>query len=156
MRMFTRGRLVPRQPRAIKRTTRTELHHEGIYIAKFIHWDNSAIPTQLQDEIIVSVTLLIIILQTTPSISKSNHSPPSSGRGWGGGWKALVSRLYFPHTILHFILNHVTLTIVSSRNSVRVVLLIARGWRGTSLPRGNVRKEMQRRRCWAFSMKARL
>ena len=60
MRMFTRGRLVPRQPRAIKRTTRTELRDENIYIAKFIHWDNSAIPTPLRDEIIVSVTLLII------------------------------------------------------------------------------------------------
>ena len=60
MRMFTRGRLVPRQPRAIKGTTRTELHHEGIYIAKIIHWDNSAIPTQLRDEIIVSMAWLII------------------------------------------------------------------------------------------------
>ena len=60
LRMLTRGRLVPRQPRAIKRTTRTELHHEGIYIAKFIHWDNSAIPTQLRDDTIVRVTLLII------------------------------------------------------------------------------------------------
>ena len=80
--MFTRGRLVPRQPRAIKRTTRTELHREGIYIAKyihwnngiistalhlegifiaqFIHWDNSAIPTQSRDETIVRVTWLII------------------------------------------------------------------------------------------------
>ena len=28
--MLTRGRLVPRQPRAIKRTTRTELHGEAI------------------------------------------------------------------------------------------------------------------------------
>ena len=27
---FTRGRLVPRQPRAIKNTTRTELHGETI------------------------------------------------------------------------------------------------------------------------------
>ena len=80
--MFTRGRLVPRQPRAIKRTTRTELrccdirnggyihldigitptalHDESIYFAKFIYWDNSAIPTQLRDETIVRVTLLII------------------------------------------------------------------------------------------------
>ena len=32
-------------------------------------------------------------------------------------------------------------------NSVRVVLLIARGWRGTSLPRVNIRKEIQRHRC---------
>ena len=55
---FTRGRLVPRQPRAIKNTTRTELPHEGIYIAKFIHWDNSAIPTQLRDETIVGVAWL--------------------------------------------------------------------------------------------------
>ena len=39
LRTFTRGRLVPRQPRAIKRTTPTALHHEGIYIAKYIHWD---------------------------------------------------------------------------------------------------------------------
>ena len=30
LRMFTRGRLVPRQPRAIKRTTRTELRSEMI------------------------------------------------------------------------------------------------------------------------------
>ena len=41
-------------------------------------------------------------------------------------------------------------------NSVRVVFLIARGRRGTSLPRVNVRKEIQRRRCWAFSMKSHL
>ena len=36
---FTRGRLVPRQPRAIKGTTRTELRHEGISIAKYIYWN---------------------------------------------------------------------------------------------------------------------
>ena len=30
LRTFTRGRLVPRQPRAIKRTTRTELRDENI------------------------------------------------------------------------------------------------------------------------------
>ena len=42
------------------------------------------------------------------------------------------------------------------RNSVRVVLLIAQGWRGTSLPWVSIRKEIQRHRCWAFSMKARL
>ena len=53
----------------------------------------------------------------------------------------------FPYTILPLIINHATLTIVSSRNSVRVVLLIARGWRGTSLPRVNVRKEIQHHRC---------
>ena len=60
MQTFTRGRLVPRQPRTIKRTTRTELHGENIYITKFSHWNNGAIPTQLRDEIIVSVALLII------------------------------------------------------------------------------------------------
>ena len=50
--------------------------------------------------------------------------------------------------------NDISITITSSRNSVRVVLLIARGWRGTSLPRVNVRKGIQRCRCWAFSVKA--
>ena len=69
LRSFTRGRLVPRQPRAIKSTTRTELHHESIYIAKFIHWDNSAIPTQLRDESIVRVALLIIKGKTIYIIS---------------------------------------------------------------------------------------
>ena len=61
LRTLPRGRLVPRQPRAIKGTTRTELrdegisisiyirwntgmttmalHHEGISIAKYIHWN---------------------------------------------------------------------------------------------------------------------
>ena len=45
--MLTRGRLVPHQPRAIKRTTRTELHHEKIYITKYIHWNNGVIATAL-------------------------------------------------------------------------------------------------------------
>ena len=58
--MFTRGRLVSRQPRAIKRTTRTELRDENICIAKFIHWNNGAIPTALRRETIVSVAWLII------------------------------------------------------------------------------------------------
>ena len=49
--------------------------------------------------------------------------------------------------ILRFIINHVIFTIDSTRNSVRVVLLIAWGWRGTSLPRVNVRMEIQRRKC---------
>ncbi len=44
--------------------------------------------------------------------------------------------------ILRFIINNIVTTIISSRNSVRVVLLIARGWRGTSLPRVNIRKEI--------------
>ena len=37
LRTFTRGRLVPRQPRAIKRTTRTELRRCNIHNAKYIH-----------------------------------------------------------------------------------------------------------------------
>ena len=45
--MLTRGRLVPRQPRAIKGTTRTELHHEGISIAKYIHRNIGITPTAL-------------------------------------------------------------------------------------------------------------
>ena len=49
---------------------------------------------------------------------------------------------------------HLSSRMFSSRNSVRVVLLIAQGWRGTSLPRVNVRKGIQRHRCWAFSKKA--
>ena len=49
---------------------------------------------------------------------------------------------------------HLSQQMFSFRNSVRVVLLIARGWRGTSLPRVSVRKGIQRHRCWAFSMKA--
>ena len=49
--------------------------------------------------------------------------------------------------ILRFIINDISITITSSRNSVRVVLLIARGWRETSLPPVNIRKEIQRHRC---------
>ena len=50
-------------------------------------------------------------------------------------------------TILCLILNHIALTIVSTHNSVRVVLLIAWGWRGTSLPWVSIRKEIQRCKC---------
>ena len=37
--MLTQGRLVPRQPWVIKRTTPTALHHEDIFIGKLIHWN---------------------------------------------------------------------------------------------------------------------
>ena len=49
--------------------------------------------------------------------------------------------------ILRFFINDISIAITSPCNSVRVVLLIARGWRGTSLPRVNVRKGIQRCRC---------
>ena len=48
LRMLTQGRLVPRQPWAIKRTTPTALHHKGIYIAKYIHWNNGIKNTALR------------------------------------------------------------------------------------------------------------
>ena len=35
-------------PRAIKGTTRTELHHEGMYIVKYIHWNTDIKPTALR------------------------------------------------------------------------------------------------------------
>ena len=35
--LIAQGRLVPRQPRAIKRTTPTALHHEAIYNGRYIH-----------------------------------------------------------------------------------------------------------------------
>ena len=37
--MFTRGRLVPRQPRAIKGTTRTELRGKNIHHGGCVHWN---------------------------------------------------------------------------------------------------------------------
>ena len=48
MRMFTRGRLVPRPPRAIKGTTRTELHGESIHGGEYIHWNINITPTLLR------------------------------------------------------------------------------------------------------------
>ena len=50
LRMLTRGRLVPRQPRAIKRTTRTELRHEGIYNLEHLYRENITIPMLLRVE----------------------------------------------------------------------------------------------------------
>ena len=47
MRSFTRGRLVPRQPRAIKGTTRTELRGESIHGGKYIYWNINITPTAL-------------------------------------------------------------------------------------------------------------
>ena len=89
-------------------------------------------------------------------------TPLSLRRGVGG--EALFPLHYYTfnfqqrHTHNYFIsqlrwycaiipMNEFCNIIVSPRNSVRVVLLKARGWRGTRLPRVNVRKEIQRRRC---------
>ena len=46
--MFTRGRLVPRQPRAIKRTTRTELRGESIHGGRYIYWNINITPMALR------------------------------------------------------------------------------------------------------------
>ena len=48
MQTFTRGRLVPRQPRAIKGTTRTELRGESIHSGEYIHWNINITPTLLR------------------------------------------------------------------------------------------------------------
>ena len=48
--MFTRGRLVPRQPRAIKSTTRTELRGENIHNCGCVHWNIDVKSTLLRDE----------------------------------------------------------------------------------------------------------
>ena len=48
-----------RQPWAIKGTTPMVLRDEGIYIAKFIHLNNGAIPMALRGETIVWVIWLI-------------------------------------------------------------------------------------------------
>ena len=45
--MFTRGRLVPRQPRAIKNTTRTELRGESIQGGRYSHWNINITPMVL-------------------------------------------------------------------------------------------------------------
>ena len=49
LRILTQGRLVPRQPWAIKRTTPTALHHERISIAKYIHRNTGITPMPLHD-----------------------------------------------------------------------------------------------------------
>ena len=59
LRMFTRGRLVPRQPRAIKRTTRTEL----------------------RGEIIVDVAWLIIKCKIVKGIQSLTPSPSPKREG---------------------------------------------------------------------------
>ena len=47
LRMLTQGRLIPRQPWAIKRTTPTALHHKGIHNAKHNHRNIATKPTAL-------------------------------------------------------------------------------------------------------------
>ena len=44
---FTRGRLVPRQPWAIRSTTLTALHHESNHNEIYIHWNIGITPTAL-------------------------------------------------------------------------------------------------------------
>ena len=67
MRTFTRGRLVPRQPRAIKRTTRTELRGESIFIAKYIHWNTDITHTALRGENIHNGKYIHLNIGTTPT-----------------------------------------------------------------------------------------
>ena len=49
MQMLTRGRRVPRQPRAIKGTTRTELRNERICNVERFHCNITTTPTALHN-----------------------------------------------------------------------------------------------------------
>ena len=67
LRMLTRGRLVPRQPRAFKSTTRTELHNKNIFNGGKFHWEFTIMPTVLHHEGCHNVEHIhreIIIIQT--------------------------------------------------------------------------------------------
>ena len=64
--MLTRGRLVPRQPRAIKRTTSTALHYAGIYNVKYIHWNIGIQPTALHCCNICNGKYIHLNIGTTP------------------------------------------------------------------------------------------
>ena len=66
MRTFTRGRLVPRQPRAIKSTTRTELRGESIFIVKYIHWNTDITHTALRGYNIHNGKYIHLNIGTTP------------------------------------------------------------------------------------------
>ena len=50
LRTFTQGRLVPRQPWAIKRTTPTALRGERIRVNKYIHWNISTTLATLRNK----------------------------------------------------------------------------------------------------------
>ena len=64
LRMLTQGRLVPRQPWAIKRTTPTALHHEGIHNVKYIHENIGIKPTALHHEGIHNAKYIHRIIST--------------------------------------------------------------------------------------------
>ena len=64
--MLTRGRLVPRQPWAIKRTTPTALRDEGIYNVKYIHWNTDITHTALHHENICNGKYIHLNIGTTP------------------------------------------------------------------------------------------
>ena len=59
MRTFTRGRLVPRQPRAIKSTTPTALRGENIHHGKYIYLNIGRTPKALHIRIFIMANELI-------------------------------------------------------------------------------------------------
>ena len=66
MRMFTRGRLVPRQPWAIKRTTRTELRDETIVKVTWLIIKDKMIWGKLRKE-------TILLMVQNRSFHKTNN-----------------------------------------------------------------------------------
>ena len=72
LRIPTRGRLVPRQPRAIKSTTRTELRRCDIRNGGYIHLDIGITPTALHDESIYHNGYIHWNIVITPKILMIN------------------------------------------------------------------------------------
>ena len=64
---FTRGRLVPRQPWAIKRTTPTALHCHNIHNDRCTRWNSSTTPATLRNKGIHGDRYIHWNISTTPT-----------------------------------------------------------------------------------------
>ena len=67
LRTFTQGRLAPRQPRAIKRTTPTALHCHNIHNDRCTRWNISITPATLRNKGIHSDRYIHWNISTTPT-----------------------------------------------------------------------------------------
>ena len=85
LRTFTRGRLVPRQPRAIKGTTRTELRGESIHRGEHIHWNINITPTLLRGYNIQNSGYIHWNINITPTLLRSYNIQNSEYIHWNIG-----------------------------------------------------------------------
>ena len=124
LRMFTRGRLVPRQPRAIKRPTRTEFRGYNIQNGWYIHWNINITPMVLHRYNIRNGEYIHLDNGITPTFLRHYNIQNSKYIHWNVGITSTALHNYNIHNNKYIHCNFDITPIALHDDNIAVLMLL--------------------------------